>query len=112
MTAAATHGHDALLLQSTTVFANVVFINIDWKASRHYSEKALTSNMSPLGKHNRERGAQHGTHDDLHVRGGRGITTLKKSKRNEWQTKARNHEKKLLQSTSNCAACSMKARHI
>ena len=35
MTAATEHDQEALVLQSTAVSANVVFIKIDWKASRH-----------------------------------------------------------------------------
>ena len=50
MTAATEHGQEALPLQSTAVSANVVFINIDWKASRHNTEKASTRNMTLLGK--------------------------------------------------------------
>ena len=50
MAAATGHDREALLLQSTAVSANVVFINIDWKASRHASETALKANMSLLGK--------------------------------------------------------------
>ena len=37
-----------LLLQSTAMSANVVFINIDWKASRH--QGTLAANMKILGK--------------------------------------------------------------
>ena len=50
MTAATGHDRGALLLQSTAVSANVVFISIDWKVSRHGSEKAFKANMSLLGK--------------------------------------------------------------
>jgi hypothetical protein len=49
MAAAAQHGKEALLLQSTVTSANVVFINIDWKATRHNS-KRLKANMSKLGE--------------------------------------------------------------
>jgi len=47
MTAATEHGQEVLLLQSTAMSANVVFINIDWKASRH--NKTLEANMKLLG---------------------------------------------------------------
>jgi len=47
MTAATEHGQEVLLLQSTAMSANVVFINIDWKASRH--NKTLKANMELLG---------------------------------------------------------------
>ena len=47
MTAATGHGQEVLLLQSTAMSANVVFINIDWKASRH--NKTLETNMMLLG---------------------------------------------------------------
>ena len=50
MTVATGHDREALLLQSTAVSANVVFINIDWTVSRHGSEKAFKANMSVLGK--------------------------------------------------------------
>ena len=49
MAAAAQHGNEALLLQSSVTSANVVFINIDWKATRHNS-KRLKANMSKLGE--------------------------------------------------------------
>ena len=48
MTAATEHGQEVLLLQSTALSANVVFINIDWKASRH--NRTLKPNMKLLGK--------------------------------------------------------------
>jgi len=47
MTAATEHGQEVLRLQSTAMSANVVFINIDWKASRH--NKTLEANMMLLG---------------------------------------------------------------
>ena len=47
MTAATGHGQEVLLLHSTAMSANVVFINIDWKASRH--NKTLEANMKLLG---------------------------------------------------------------
>jgi len=47
MTAATEHGQEVLRLQSTAMSANVVFINIDWKASRH--NKTLETNMMLLG---------------------------------------------------------------
>jgi len=47
MTAATEHGQEVLRLQSTAMSANVVFINIDWKASRH--NKTLEANMKLLG---------------------------------------------------------------
>ena len=37
-----------MLLQSTVTSANVVFINIDWKSTRH-SKKRLNANMQLLG---------------------------------------------------------------
>ena len=43
------HSPEVLLLQSTALSANVVFINIDWKASRR-NAKALKSNMKILAK--------------------------------------------------------------
>ena len=48
MTAGTEHAQEVLLLQSTAMSANVVFINIDWKASRH--NKTLEHNMRLLGK--------------------------------------------------------------
>jgi hypothetical protein len=48
MTAATEHSPEVPLLQSTEMFANVVCINIDWKASRHL--KTLNTNMKRLGK--------------------------------------------------------------
>ena len=48
MSAATEYGQEAPLLQSTAVSANVVFINIDWKASRH--NRTLEANMRLLGK--------------------------------------------------------------
>jgi hypothetical protein len=48
MTAATEHSPEVPLLQSTEMSANVVFINIDWKASRHL--KTLNTNMKRLGK--------------------------------------------------------------
>ena len=48
MTAATEHSPEAPLLQSTGKSVNVVFINIDWKASRHF--KTLDANMKLLGK--------------------------------------------------------------
>ena len=48
MIAATKHGQGVLLLQSTAMSANVVFINIDWKASRH--NNTLNTNMRILGK--------------------------------------------------------------
>ena len=45
--AATEHGKEALLLQSTVMSANVVFINIDWKKSRH-SKARLSHNMRTL----------------------------------------------------------------
>ena len=41
-------GLEVLPLQSTTLAANMVFINIDWKASRH--NKTLKANMRLLNK--------------------------------------------------------------
>ena len=49
MAAATEHGKEALLLQSTVMSANVVFINIDWKKSRH-NKGTLAKNMRTLGK--------------------------------------------------------------
>jgi len=46
MTAATEHSPEAPLLQSTGKSVNVVFINIDWKASRH---ARLHANMTRLG---------------------------------------------------------------
>jgi hypothetical protein len=48
MAAATEHGKEALLLQSTVMSANVVFINIDWKKSRHGNR--LRANMRTLGE--------------------------------------------------------------
>ena len=48
MTAATGHSQEVLPLQSTAMSANVVFINIDWKASRH--NKTPKANMRLLGK--------------------------------------------------------------
>ena len=47
MIASTEHSQEMLLLQSTAMSANVVFINIDWKASRH--NKTLKRNMKLLG---------------------------------------------------------------
>ena len=47
VTAATEHSPEVPLLQSTGMSANVVFINIDWKASRHF--KTLNDNMKLLG---------------------------------------------------------------
>jgi len=49
MTAATEHAPEVLRLQSTAIAANVVFINIDWKASRHNTGR-LAANMELLGK--------------------------------------------------------------
>jgi len=49
MTAATQHALEVLRLQSTAIAANVVFINIDWKASRHNTGR-LEANMELLGK--------------------------------------------------------------
>ena len=48
MTAATEHNPEAPLLQSTGKSVNVVFINTDCKASRHF--KTLNANMKLLGK--------------------------------------------------------------
>jgi len=48
MTAATEHGDAVLCLQSTAMLANVVFINIDWKASR--LDENLEANMMLLGR--------------------------------------------------------------
>ena len=47
MTAATEHSPEVPLLQSTEMSANVVFINIDWKSSRHLR---WVINMKRLGK--------------------------------------------------------------
>jgi len=39
----------APLLQSTVMPANIVFINIDWKESRHDTEKSTKRNLKILG---------------------------------------------------------------
>jgi len=44
MTAATEHAPEVLRLQSTAIAANVVFINIDWKAS---SEASLHLRLCP-----------------------------------------------------------------
>ena len=49
MAAATEHIEESLLLQSMVMSANVVFISIDWKRSRH-SKARLTHNMRTLGK--------------------------------------------------------------
>ena len=46
---AAERDQPVMLLQSTALVANVVFINIDWKASRHNSTKTTKNNMAVLG---------------------------------------------------------------
>ena len=46
MAAATQRGNESLLLQSTVMSANVVFINIDWKQSRHNKEHANMSKLS------------------------------------------------------------------
>ena len=48
MNAATEHDQEKLLLQSAAMSANIVFINIDWKESRHHS--TLKANMTILGK--------------------------------------------------------------
>ena len=48
MTAATEHAPEVLRLQNA-IAANVVFINIDWKASRHNTGR-LAANMKLLGK--------------------------------------------------------------
>ena len=45
MAAATEHGEEALLLQSTVMSVNVVFINIDWKEVQHTKK-----HMSTLGR--------------------------------------------------------------
>ena len=45
--AATEYSPEVLLLQSTALSANVVFINIDWKASRH-NAKAVKSDMQTV----------------------------------------------------------------
>jgi hypothetical protein len=49
-TAATEHSPEVSLLRITKMSANVVFINIDWKASRHFSTRSLHANMKILGK--------------------------------------------------------------
>ncbi len=44
------HSKEALLVQSTVMSVNVVFIKIDWKKSRHSNRKSLTNNMLTLGR--------------------------------------------------------------
>ena len=46
--AATQHGQQALLPQSPERSANVVFVNIDWKDSRHH--RTLNANMKVLAK--------------------------------------------------------------
>ena len=46
--AATEHSQEARLVQSTEMSANVVFVNIDWKESRHH--RTLNVNMKVLGK--------------------------------------------------------------
>jgi hypothetical protein len=48
-TAATEHSPEVSLLRSTKMSANVVFINIDWKASRH-NRGRIHANMKILGK--------------------------------------------------------------
>ena len=49
MAAPTQHDTAALPLQSTVMSANVVFINIDWKKSRH-NDHALNRNMKILDR--------------------------------------------------------------
>ena len=41
--------NEAPLLQSTVIRANIVFINIDWKDSRHDTERSTKKNLNILG---------------------------------------------------------------
>ena len=49
-TAATEHSPEVSLLRITKMSANVVFINIDLKKSRHFSTQSLHDNMETLGK--------------------------------------------------------------
>ena len=49
-TAATEHSPEVSLLRTTKMSANVVFINMDWKKSKHFSTQSLQDNMETLGK--------------------------------------------------------------
>ena len=100
MIAATEHSQAVPLLQSTGMSANVVFINIDWKASRHF--KTLNDNMKLLG--NTIANVVHNMNPTMICMCEVGEATNPLTQEQMQQVSTRGKE--LLQSTSSYVACS------